>query len=128
MIWLSDRWRFRLVAGGVVLAGASAFGAARATAASRGHDASGDPRHHGIVAAGRHYSVAGGYPQAAARWKCRPMRGVATVFRGGVRDLAFRVGGDVPAMIYDAKTANHRHQRPGPAPKAATPTVCNAAE
>ena len=82
---------------------------------------------HGIVAAGRHYSVAAGI-RMLQRGGNAVDAGVATVFAAAVCEIShFGFGGEVPAMIYDAKTREIIViSGQGPAPKAATPGLFNA--
>lgn len=76
---------------------------------------------HGIVAAGRHYSIEAGV-RMLERGGNAVDAGVATVFAASVVEIShFGFGGESPVMIYDAKT----HEvivinGQGPAPKAAT--------
>ena len=82
---------------------------------------------HGIVAAGRHYSVAAGI-RMLQRGGNAVDAGVATVFAAAVCEIShFGFGGEAPAMIYDAKTREIIViSGQGPAPKAATPGLFNA--
>src|ERR671937_1331562 len=79
---------------------------------------------HGIVAAGRHYSVAAGIRTLQQGGNAIDA-GVASVFAAAVCEIShFGFGGEAPTMIYDAKTrevivVNGQ----GPAPKAATPDL-----
>jgi gamma-glutamyltranspeptidase / glutathione hydrolase len=79
---------------------------------------------HGIVAAGRHYSVAAGI-QILREGGNAIDAGVATVFAASVVEIShFGFGGEAPTMIYDAKT----HEvivinGQGPAPNAAVPSL-----
>jgi len=79
---------------------------------------------HGIVAAGRHYSVSAG-TRILQQGGNAIDAGVATVFAASVVEIShFGFGGEVPTMIYDAKmkkTVVINGQ--GPAPKAATPAL-----
>ena len=128
MRWLSDRWRFRLVAGGVVLAGASALPAQHVPPPRRAETMRPEILGtHGIVAAGRHYSVAAGI-RMLQRGGNAVDAGVATVFAAAVCEIShFGFGGEAPAMIYDAKTREIIViSGQGPAPKAATPGLFNA--
>src|SRR5437773_5946144 len=79
---------------------------------------------HGIVAAGRHYSVAAGISMLQ-RGGNAVDAGVATVFAAAVCEIShFGFGGEAPAMIYDAKTREIIViSGQGPAPKAATPAL-----
>src|SRR5437899_479276 len=76
---------------------------------------------HGIVAGGRHYSVAAGIRMLEQGGNAVDA-GVATVLAASVVEIShFGFGGEAPTMIYDAKTrevivVNGQ----GPAPKAAT--------
>jgi len=79
---------------------------------------------HGIVAAGRHYSVEAGVrilPDGGNAIDA----GVATVFAASICEIShFGFGGETPTMIYDAKTRDIiviNGQRP--APKAATSSL-----
>lgn len=82
---------------------------------------------HGIVAAGRHYSVSAGV-RIMQQGGNAIDAGVATVLAASVVEIShFGFGGEVPTMIYDAKT----HEitvinGQGPAPKAATPDLFTA--
>src|SRR5439155_10732774 len=75
---------------------------------------------HGIVAGGRHYSVAAGI-RILQQGGNAIDAGVATVLAASVVEIShFGFGGEAPTMIYDAKTrevivVNGQ----GPAPKAA---------
>ena len=82
---------------------------------------------HGIVAAGRHYSVAAGIRMLQGGGNAVDA-GVATVFAAAVCEIShFGFGGEAPAMIYDAKTREIIViSGQGPAPKAATPGLFNA--
>jgi gamma-glutamyltranspeptidase/glutathione hydrolase len=77
---------------------------------------------HGVVAAGRHYSVEAGV-RILQQGGNAVDAGVASVFAASVAEIShFGFGGEAPTMIYDAKT----HEiivinGQGPAPKAATP-------
>jgi gamma-glutamyltranspeptidase/glutathione hydrolase len=79
---------------------------------------------HGIVAAGRHYSVEAGVRILHLGGNAVDA-GVATVFAASVVEIShFGFGGESPVLIYDAKTrevivVNGQ----GPAPKAATPEL-----
>src|SRR6266566_1547254 len=79
---------------------------------------------HGIVAAGRHYSVAAGIRILTDGGNAIDA-GVASVFAAAVCEIShFGFGGESPAMIYDAKA----HEiivvnGQGSAPKAATPDL-----
>jgi len=79
---------------------------------------------HGIVAAGRHFSVAAGV-QILRQGGNATDAGVATVFAASVVEIShFGFGGEVPTMIYDAKTRQvYVINGQGPAPKAATPAL-----
>jgi gamma-glutamyltranspeptidase/glutathione hydrolase len=76
---------------------------------------------HGIVAAGRHYSVEAGMRMLQQGGNAIDA-GVATVFAAAVVEIShFGLGGEAPVIIYDAAThdvivVNGQ----GPAPKAAT--------
>src|SRR5581483_2946634 len=59
---------------------------------------------HGIVAAGRHYSVEAGMRMLRAGGNAIDA-GVATVFAASVVEIShFGFGGEAPAIIYDAKS------------------------
>src|SRR5207248_2350756 len=79
---------------------------------------------HGIVAAGRHYSVSAGVRMLQQGGNAIDA-GVASVFAAAVCEIShFGFGGEAPTMIYDAKT----HEilvinGQGPAPKAARPDL-----
>jgi gamma-glutamyltranspeptidase/glutathione hydrolase len=81
----------------------------------------------GIVAAGRHYSVAAGVRMLQQGGNAIDA-GVATVFAAAVCEIShFGFGGESPAIIYDAKTREVLViNGQGPAPKAATPALFNA--
>jgi gamma-glutamyltranspeptidase / glutathione hydrolase len=82
---------------------------------------------HGIVAAGRHYSVEAGTRILRAGGNAVDA-GVATVFAASVVEIShFGFGGEAPVIIYDAKSrevivVNGQ----GVAPKAATPDLFRA--
>jgi len=78
----------------------------------------------GIVAAGRHYSVSAGTRMLQLGGNAVDA-GVATVFAASVVEIShFGFGGEVPTMIYDAKTKKTIViNGQGPAPKAATPAL-----
>jgi gamma-glutamyltranspeptidase/glutathione hydrolase len=82
---------------------------------------------HGIVAAGRHYSVAAGVRMLDHGGNAIDA-GVASVFAAAVCEIShFGFGGEAPTMIYDAKTREIIViNGQGPAPKAATPDLFNA--
>ena len=75
----------------------------------------------GIVAAGRHYSVAAGIRILQAGGNAIDA-GVATVFAAAVVEIShFGFGGEAPTIIYDAKSAKVVViNGQGPAPRAAT--------
>ena len=77
---------------------------------------------HGIVAAGRHYSVSAGVRMLQQGGNAVDA-GVATVFAAAVCEIShFGFGGEAPTMIYDAKAKEIIViNGQGPAPKAATP-------
>src|SRR5438128_2018668 len=77
---------------------------------------------HGIVAAGRHYSVSAGI-RVLQQGGNAIDAGVATVFAAAVCEIShFGFGGEAPALIYDAKTKEIVViNGQGPAPKGATP-------
>src|SRR4029453_1696172 len=79
---------------------------------------------HGIVAAGRHYSVSAGV-RIMQQGGNAIDAGVATVFAAAVCEIShFGFGGEVPTMIYDAKTREVIViNGQGPAPAAATPAL-----
>src|SRR5262249_46306113 len=76
---------------------------------------------HGIVAAGRPYSVSAGV-RILQQGGNAIDAGVATVFAASVCEIShFGFGGESPAMIFDAKTREIIViNGQGPAPKAAT--------
>jgi len=82
---------------------------------------------HGIVAAGRHYSVEAGVRMLQHGGNAVDA-GAATVFAAAVVEIShFGFGGESPTLIYDAKT----HEvivinGQGPAPKEATPELFKA--
>ena len=82
---------------------------------------------HGIVAAGRHYSVAAGTRMLQQGGNAVDA-GVASVFAAAVCEIShFGFGGEAPTMIYDAKTREIIViNGQGPAPKAATPALFQA--
>jgi gamma-glutamyltranspeptidase/glutathione hydrolase len=79
---------------------------------------------HGIVAAGRHYSVEAGMRMLRAGGNAIDA-GVATVFAASVVEIShFGFGGEAPAIIYDAKSGEVIViNGQGTAPKAATPDL-----
>ena len=79
---------------------------------------------HGIVAAGRHYSVSAGV-RILQQGGNAVDAGVASVFAAAICEIShFGFGGEVPTMIYDAKTREIIViNGQGPAPKAATPDL-----
>jgi len=79
---------------------------------------------HGIVAAGRHYSVAAGV-RILEQGGNAIDAGVASVFAASVCEIShFGFGGEAPTMIYDAKAKDIIViNGQGPAPKAATPDL-----
>ena len=79
---------------------------------------------HGIVAAGRHYSVAAGVRILQEGGNAIDA-GVASVFAASVVEIShFGFGGEVPTMIYDAKTKKVIViNGQGTAPKQATPEL-----
>ncbi len=79
---------------------------------------------HGIVAGGRHYSVAAG-TKMLERGGNAVDAGVASVFAASVVEIShFGFGGEVPTMIYDAKTRKVVViNGQGTAPRAATPAL-----
>jgi gamma-glutamyltranspeptidase / glutathione hydrolase len=79
---------------------------------------------HGIVAAGRHYSVSAGI-RILEQGGNAIDAGVATVLAASVVEIShFGFGGEAPAMIYDAKTREVIViNGQGPAPQAATPAL-----
>jgi gamma-glutamyltranspeptidase / glutathione hydrolase len=79
---------------------------------------------HGIVAAGRHYSVSAGVRMLQQGGNAVDA-GVATVFAAAVCEIShFGFGGEAPTMIYDAKAKEIIViNGQGPAPKAATPAL-----
>lgn len=78
----------------------------------------------GIVAAGRHYSVAAGV-RIMEQGGNAIDAGVASVFAAAVVEIShFGFGGEAPVIIYEAKTRRvHVINGQGPAPKAATPAL-----
>ena len=79
---------------------------------------------HGIVAAGRHYSVSAGV-RILQQGGNAVDAGVASVLAASVCEIShFGFGGEAPTMIYDAKTKEIIViNGQGPAPKAATPAM-----
>jgi gamma-glutamyltranspeptidase/glutathione hydrolase len=79
---------------------------------------------HGIVAAGRHYSVSAGV-RILQQGGNAIDAGAATVFAAAVCEIShFGFGGESPTMIYDAKTREVIViNGQGPAPAAATPAL-----
>src|SRR5438067_2485814 len=79
---------------------------------------------HGIVAAGRHYSVSAGV-RILQQGGNAIDAGVASVFAASVVEIShFGFGGEAPTMIYDAKTREIIViNGQGPAPKAAAPAL-----
>jgi gamma-glutamyltranspeptidase / glutathione hydrolase len=79
---------------------------------------------HGIVAAGRHYSVAAGV-RILQQGGNAVDAGVASVLAASVCEIShFGFGGEAPTMIYDPKTREVIViNGQGPAPKAATPEL-----
>src|SRR5689334_11014410 len=79
---------------------------------------------HGIVAAGRHYSVAAGV-RILEQGGNAVDAGVASVFAASVVEIShFGFGGEAPTMIYDAKAREVIViNGQGTAPKAATPAL-----
>jgi len=79
---------------------------------------------HGIVAGGRHYSVHAG-TRILEQGGNAIDAGVATVFAASVVEIShFGFGGEVPTIIYDAKTKQvYVINGQGTAPKAATPDL-----
>jgi gamma-glutamyltranspeptidase / glutathione hydrolase len=79
---------------------------------------------HGIVAAGRHYSVSAGV-RIMQQGGNAIDAGVATVLAASICEIShFGFGGEAPTMIYDAKTREVIViNGQGPAPKAATPAM-----
>jgi gamma-glutamyltranspeptidase / glutathione hydrolase len=82
---------------------------------------------HGIVAAGRHYSVSAGV-RILQQGGNATDAGVATVFAASVVEIShFGFGGEAPVMIYDAKSRDVIViNGQGPAPKAATADLFKA--
>jgi gamma-glutamyltranspeptidase / glutathione hydrolase len=116
------------VAGGVVLACAAALPAQHVPPPRRAETMRPEILGtHGIVAAGRHYSVAAGI-RMLQRGGNAVDAGVATVFAAAVCEIShFGFGGEAPAMIYDAKTREIIViSGQGPAPTAANPGLFNA--
>ena len=79
---------------------------------------------HGIVAAGRHYSVAAGVRMLQQGGNAIDA-GVASVLAASVCEIShFGFGGEAPTMIYDAKAREIIViNGQGPAPKAAAPPL-----
>src|SRR3954463_11955041 len=79
---------------------------------------------HGIVAAGRHYSVAAGV-RVLQQGGNAVDAGVASVLAASVCEIShFGFGGEAPTMIYDAKSKEIIViNGQGPAPRAATPAL-----
>ncbi|MFT5448648.1 MAG: gamma-glutamyltranspeptidase/glutathione hydrolase [Gammaproteobacteria bacterium] len=79
---------------------------------------------HGIVAAGRHYSVAAGTRILQAGGNATDA-GVATVFAAAVVEIShFGFGGEAPTIIRDARSGKVTViNGQGPAPRAATPEL-----
>jgi gamma-glutamyltranspeptidase / glutathione hydrolase len=79
---------------------------------------------HGIVAAGRHYSVSAGV-RVLQQGGNAVDAGVATVLAASVCEIShFGFGGEAPTMIYDAKTRDVLViNGQGPAPRAASPEL-----
>ncbi|MCU1384883.1 MAG: gamma-glutamyltranspeptidase [Acidobacteria bacterium] len=79
---------------------------------------------HGIVAAGRHYSVSAGV-RILQQGGNAVDAGVATVLAAAICEIShFGFGGEAPAIIYDARTKEVIViNGQGPAPKAATPAL-----
>src|SRR5947207_11851589 len=79
---------------------------------------------HGVVAAGRHYSVEAGIRMLREGGNAIDA-GVATVFAASICEIShFGFGGESPTMIYDAKTREIIViNGQGPAPKAAAPAL-----
>jgi len=79
---------------------------------------------HGIVAAGRHYSVSAGV-RILQQGGNAVDAGVASVLAASVCEIShFGFGGEAPTIIYDAKTKEILViNGQGPAPKAATPAL-----
>ena len=79
---------------------------------------------HGIVAAGRHYSVEAGVRILHDGGNAVDA-GVATVFAASICEIShFGFGGEAPTMIYDAKTREVIViNGQGPAPRAAVPAL-----
>ena len=83
---------------------------------------------HGIVAGGRHYSVHAG-TRILEQGGNAIDAGVATVFAASVVEIShFGFGGEVPTIIYDAKSKRTVYviNGQGTAPKAATPALFKA--
>jgi gamma-glutamyltranspeptidase/glutathione hydrolase len=79
---------------------------------------------HGIVAAGRHYSVAAGV-RILQQGGNAIDAGVATVFAASIVEIShFGFGGESPAIVYDARSRRTVViNGQGPAPRAATPAL-----
>ncbi len=83
---------------------------------------------HGIVAAGRHYTVEAGRRILAAGGNAFDA-GVAAVFAAAVNEIShFGLGGEAPAIVFQASTGKVSVVcGQGTAPKAATPAFFQAA-
>src|SRR5215813_2360973 len=83
---------------------------------------------NGIVAAGRHYSVAAGI-RVLQQGGNAIDAGVASVFAASVCEIShFGFGGEAPVLIYDARTKEVIViNGQGSAPKGATPDLFKAA-
>jgi gamma-glutamyltranspeptidase / glutathione hydrolase len=83
---------------------------------------------HGVVAAGRHYTVEAGIRILAAGGNAFDA-GVAAVFAAAVNEIShFGMGGEAPAIVYQANSGNVTViSGQGIAPKAARPAVFQAA-
>ena len=79
---------------------------------------------HGIVAAGRHYSVSAGV-RILQQGGNAVDAGVASVLAASICEIShFGFGGEAPTMIYDAKSREIIViNGQGPAPKAAAPAL-----
>jgi gamma-glutamyltranspeptidase / glutathione hydrolase len=134
---LNGRRHVRIVIAGVVLAGAAAILAQQQRPVVPIVPVAPVPRGdtmrpeilgtHGIVAAGRHYSVSAGV-RILQQGGNAIDAGAATVFAAAVCEIShFGFGGESPVMIYDARTREITViNGQGPAPHMATPALFQA--